>query len=65
VTADQGSDAYRSGPLDHQLRLPEEQCHRVADLVLADHDDAIDVALDQRHGQRPGPLHRDPVGNRL
>ena len=51
------------GSLDHQLRSFEQDDDGAADLVLADLDDLVDEALDERERQVPGTLHGDAVGD--
>ncbi len=57
-------DTDRARPLDDQLRLLEQQHHRLGDLVLGDRLHRVDVALDDRHGQPARALDRDAVGDR-
>ena len=49
-----------AGALDHELRLGEQRGHRVADLVLGDHRDLVEPALDQRQRQLAGRLTAIP-----
>ena len=62
AAAAQRRNANRPRPLDHQLGPLQEHHDRVRDRALADRDDLVDEALEQRPGELARPLHRDPVG---
>ena len=63
-SGEQRRDADRPRPLDDELRALHQQHHRLGGVLLADDDDVVDPALDQRQRQLARALDRDAVGDR-
>jgi hypothetical protein len=61
-SAQHGGDTDRASTLDHELRPFHEQHHRIGDLVLSNHDHLVDILGNKGQRERPGPAHRDAVG---